>query len=188
MKAPGRWQRAARHWAWATPRAPARAKLPCGRWTRRNCPPGEFAFLVRQAVEVDNARVVVIDSLNGYLNAMPEERFLTAQMHELLAYLGERGVCTIMVVAQHGMIGSNVQSPVDTSYLADCVVLFRFFEHAGQVRRAVSVIKKRSGKHEDTIRELKTGPHGLDLSAPLSNFQGVLAGVPVLLTEKTGRD
>ncbi len=150
--------------------------------------PGEFAFLVRQAVEVDNARVVVIDSLNGYLNAMPEERFLTAQMHELLAYLGERGVCTIMVVAQHGMIGSNVQSPVDTSYLADCVVLFRFFEHAGQVRRAVSVIKKRSGKHEDTIRELKTGPHGLDLSAPLSNFQGVLAGVPVLLTEKTGRD
>jgi circadian clock protein KaiC len=116
---------------------------------------------------------------------MPEERFLTAQLHELLAYLGEQGVCTIMVVAQHGMIGGNVQSPIDTSYLADCVVLFRFFEHAGKVRRAISVIKKRSGHHEDTIRELKTSKRGLELSAPLSNFQGVLAGVPQLLAPET---
>ncbi len=142
--------------------------------------PGEFAHLVREAVEQDHASVVVIDSLNGYLNAMPEERFLTAQLHELLAYLGERGVCTILVVAQHGMIGDRVQTPIDTSYLADAVVLFRYFEHAGQVKRAISVIKKRSGPHEDTIRELKTGPQGIALSGPLTQLHAVLTGVPVL--------
>lgn len=140
--------------------------------------PGEFAHLVRESVEDDHARVIVIDSLNGYLNAMPEERFLTAQLHELLAYLGERGVCTILVVAQHGMIGTNMQTPVDTSYLADSVVLFRFFEDSGEVKRAVSVIKKRSGLHEHSIRELLTGPGGLALSAPLAKYQGVLTGVP----------
>ncbi|HET7537455.1 MAG TPA: ATPase domain-containing protein [Candidatus Didemnitutus sp.] len=143
--------------------------------------PGEFVHLVREAVEVRQARVVVIDSLNGYLNAMPQERHLSAQLHELLAYLGEQGVCTIMVVAQHGMIGQGVESPVDTSYLADCVVFFRFFEFQGEVRRAVSVLKKRSGKHEHSIRELKTGTKGLELSAPLTNFQGVLTGVPVMM-------
>jgi circadian clock protein KaiC len=149
--------------------------------------PGEFAHAVREAVEVHHATMVVIDSLNGYLNAMPEERFLNAQLHELLTYLGDQGVCTIMVVAQHGTIGGNVQAPLDTSYLADSVVLFRFFEDAGQVRRAVSVIKKRSGPHESTIRELKTGPRGLDLSAPLSNFQGVLSGVPHMIPAPVGK-
>ena len=145
--------------------------------------PGEFAHLVRESVERDHATVVVIDSLNGYLNAMTQERYLTAQLHELLAYLGERGVCTIMVVAQHGLVGGNMETPVDTSYLADSVLLFRFFEDAGRVKRAMSVIKKRSGPHEDTIRELRTGPGGITLSPPLTDFQGVLMGVPQRLSK-----
>jgi len=149
--------------------------------------PGEFAHMVREAVERDHATVVVIDSLNGYLNAMPEERFLTAQLHELLAYLGERGVCTILVVAQHGAIGGNIQTPIDTSYLADAVVLFRFFEYRGQVKRAVSVLKKRSGAHEDTIRELKTGPQGISLSEPLKEFHGILSGMSLLPGENAPR-
>ena len=132
--------------------------------------PGEFAFLVRQAVERDQARVVVIDSLNGYMNAMPEEQFLTAQLHELLTYLGRKGVTTILVVAQHGMVGSNMQSPVDTSYLADSVVLLRYFEYAGKVKKAISVVKKRSGAHEESIRELRFDEHGIHLSEPLAQF------------------
>jgi circadian clock protein KaiC len=140
--------------------------------------PGEFAFRVQQVVSEDNARVVVIDSLNGYMNAMPEERYLTAQLHELLSYLGRRGVATIMVVAQHGMFGSNMHSPVDTSYLADSVVLFRYFEYGGKVKKAISVIKKRSGAHEESIRELIFNADGIQLSAPLENFHGILTGVP----------
>src|SRR5262249_30310503 len=117
--------------------------------------PGEFTHRVRAAVDGSNdtpgAKVVVIDSLNGYLHAMPEERFLLAQLHELLAYLGHKGVVTFLIVAQHGLIGS-MQAPIDITYLADTVVLFRFFEAMGQVRQAISVMKKRSGKHERTIR------------------------------------
>jgi circadian clock protein KaiC len=116
--------------------------------------PGEFAYSVRHSVEKDKARVIVIDSLNGYMNAMPEERFLAAHLHELLTYLGRQGVTTFMMVAQHGMIGNNMQSPVDTSYLADSVVLLRYFEDAGKVKKAISVLKKRSGAHEQSIREL----------------------------------
>ncbi len=147
--------------------------------------PGEFAFLVRQAVERDHARVVVIDSLNGYLNAMPEEKFLTAQLHELLTYLGRRGVTTLMVVAQHGMMGVNMQSPVDTSYLADSVVLLRYFEYAGKVKKAISVVKKRSGAHEQSIRELRFDGTGIHLSEPLTQFRGLLTGIPVELTPQT---
>jgi circadian clock protein KaiC len=143
--------------------------------------PGEFTDLVRQAVENDDARVVVLDSLNGYMNSMPEEQFLTAQLHELLTYLGRRGVATFMVVAQHGLIGTNVQSPIDTSYLADSVVLLRFFEYAGRVKKAISVVKKRSGPHEETIRELFFDKTGIHLSEPLAQFQGILAGVPVVI-------
>ncbi len=143
--------------------------------------PGEFVHLVRQAVEKDNARVVVIDSLNGYMNAMPEERFLTAQLHELLTYLGRRGVTTLMVVAQHGMMGTNMTSPVDTSYLADSVVLLRYFEYAGKVKKAISVVKKRSGAHEESIRELFFDEKGIHLSEPLAKFRGILTGVPVEL-------
>jgi circadian clock protein KaiC len=147
--------------------------------------PGEFAWLVRESVEKHNARVVVIDSLNGYMNAMPEEQFLTAQLHELLTYLGRRGVTTLMVVAQHGMIG-DMQSPVDTSYLADCVVLLRYFEYAGKVKKAISVVKKRSGAHEESIRELRFDEKGIHLSEPLSNFRGILTGVPTeIMKDKT---
>jgi circadian clock protein KaiC len=140
--------------------------------------PGEFAHLVRQAVEVDQARVIVIDSLNGYLNAMPDERFLTTQLHELLTYLGHQGVTTLMVVAQHGMMGSGMQSPVDASYLADSVILLRYFENEGRVKKAISVLKKRSGAHEESIRELRFNRTGIHLSEPLVQFQGILTGVP----------
>jgi len=141
--------------------------------------PGEFAYMVREAVEVDKARVVVIDSLNGYMHAMPEERFLTAQLHELLTYLGRQGVTTLLVVAQHGMMGANMQAPVDTSYLADSVILFRYFEHEGRVKKAISVVKKRSGAHEESIREMHFDSQGIHLSAPLTQLRGVLTGVPV---------
>jgi circadian clock protein KaiC len=148
--------------------------------------PGEFAHIVRTAVERDAARVIVIDSLNGYMNAMPEEQFLTAQLHELLTYLGRRGVTTLMVVAQHGLMGTSVQSPVDTSYLADSVVLLRYFEHAGKVKKAISVVKKRSGQHEESIRELRFDGRGIHLSEPLVQFRGILSGVPFeLKSEKT---
>jgi circadian clock protein KaiC len=140
--------------------------------------PGEFIHVVRTAVEQDDARMIVIDSLNGYLQSMPEERFLIAQMHELLAYLAQRGVVTIMVVAQQGLLGS-MTSPVDISYLADTVVLTRYFESQGRVRKAVSVVKKRSGRHENTIREVSMGPNGITVGEPLAHFQGVLSGVPI---------
>jgi circadian clock protein KaiC len=140
--------------------------------------PGEFGWLVRQAVEVNGACVVVIDSLNGYMNSMPEEHFLTAQLHELLTYLGRRGVTTLMVTAQHGLMGTNMTSPVDTSYLADSVVLLRYFEYAGKVKKAISVVKKRSGPHEESIRELRFDENGIHLSEPLTRFRGIMTGVP----------
>jgi circadian clock protein KaiC len=143
--------------------------------------PGEFGWRVRRAVEDDNARVIVIDSLNGYRNSMPEEQFLTPQLHELLTYLGRRGVATIMVVAQHGLVGTSMQSPVDASYLADSVVIFRYFEYAGKVKKAISVMKKRSGAHEESIRELRFDKTGIHLSEPLSQFRGILTGSPVEL-------
>jgi len=143
--------------------------------------PGEFAHRVRRAAEGEGgkpgAKVVVIDSLNGYLNAMPEERFLTAQLHELLTYLGHKGVVTFLVVAQHGLVG-HMETPIDTTYLADTVVLFRYFEAAGEVRQAISVLKKRSGRHERTIRELTLGDNGITIGQPLKDFQGVLSGTP----------
>ncbi len=142
--------------------------------------PGEFVHTVRRAAEGADghppAHVVVIDSLNGYLHAMPEERFLTTQLHELLTYLGYKGVVTFLVLAQHGMVG-QMQSPIDTTYLADTVVLFRFFETAGEVRQALSVVKKRSGRHERTIRELRL-EGGIVVGKPLTEFQGVLTGTP----------
>jgi circadian clock protein KaiC len=141
--------------------------------------PGALVAAVRHSVERDGARFVVIDSLNGYLNAMPEERFLTIQMHELLSYLGQLGVISILVVTQHGMLGQGMVSPLDASYLADSVLLLRYFEHAGQIRQAISVVKKRTGGHERTIRELRMGQSGIEIGEPLQEFQGVLTGVPV---------
>lgn len=141
--------------------------------------PGEFAHYVQQSVEQKKTRIVVIDSLNGYTNAMPSERFLLIQLHELLMYLGQRGVLTILVMAQHGMTGSAMQTPVDISFLADTVILLRYFEAMGEVRQAISVVKKRRGSHERTIRELRLSGNGIIIGDPLREFQGVLTGVPL---------
>jgi circadian clock protein KaiC len=139
--------------------------------------PGEFSHRVRTAVE-DGTRVVVIDSLNGYLNAIPQVEAPLVRMHELLSFLNEREVCTLIVAAQHGIVGSQMATPLDVSYLADTVLLLRFFESAGLVRRALSVMKKRTGRHEAAIRELQIGPDRVHVGSPLSEFQGVLTGVP----------
>ena len=140
--------------------------------------PGEFISAIRQAVEIDGARVVIIDSLNGYLNAMPEERFVLVQLHELLAYLGQLGVLTLLISAQQGLIG-QMHSTLDVSYLADNVILMRYFEDEGAVKQAISVLKKRTGVHERTIRELSISNDGVTISEPLRHFRGVLTGVPV---------
>jgi circadian clock protein KaiC len=145
--------------------------------------PGEFAANVRKSVEADNARVVIIDSLNGYLSAMPDERFLILQMHELLTYLGQQGVLTILVLAQHGLVGP-MDTPLDISYLSDAVVMLRYFEVGGTVRRALSVVKKRSGNHEHTIREFRLGADGIRLGPPLREFSGIFTGNPRF----TGKD
>jgi circadian clock protein KaiC len=144
---------------------------------------GVFSHQVRQAVSQDGASVVVIDSLNGYLNAMPTERHLLMHMHELLNFLGQQGALTIAVVAQHGIVGQAMQTPVDVTYLADTVILLRYFEAGGEVRQALSVMKKRKGRHERTIRELRLGPGGIRIGRPLREFHGVLTGVPTF----TGR-
>ncbi len=149
--------------------------------------PGEFAHYIRECVEKTNSKIVIIDSLTGYLNAMPEEKFLIIQMHELLSYLSQMGVATFIIVAQHGLIGGGVHAPVDVSYLADNVILLRYFENFGEVRRALSVVKKRSGGHERTIREL-TFNKGLFLGDPLNNFQGVLSGLPVIMKSESIQD
>jgi circadian clock protein KaiC len=139
--------------------------------------PGEFAELIRTAVVERDLKVLVIDSLNGYLHAMPQEKFLTLQLHELLAFLSRRGVATIMILAQQGLMGL-MNTPIDLTYLADTVIITRYFEVLGRVKKAVSVVKKRGGYHEDTIRELHISNEGLNLGKPLENFQGVLTGVP----------
>jgi circadian clock protein KaiC len=142
--------------------------------------PGEFAHVVHRTVDERKASLVVIDSLNGYMNAMPNERFLALHLHELLAYLSQRGVTSILLMAQHGLIGADMQNPLEASYLADTVLLLRYFESIGEVRKAISVIKKRVGKHERTIREL-TFNDGITIGAPVRGFQGVLSGVPQLV-------
>jgi circadian clock protein KaiC len=140
--------------------------------------PGRFAHEVRRAVEA-GAEVVVIDSLNGYLNAMPEERYLTTHLHELFSYLNQKGVVTIMVVAQHGMfVGAGGAGDMDVSYLADTVLLFRYFEARGEILQAVSVFKKRTGSHERALRQLKISEQGVAVGEPLRDFRGVMTGVP----------
>lgn len=139
--------------------------------------PGELVHRIRQAVS-EGVQCVVLDSLNGYLNAMPGERYLTIQLHELLMYLGERGVATLLVGAHHGLVGTHMQAPVDASYLADTVLMLRYFESRGEVRQAISVVKKRGGTHERTIRELRLEPGGIRIGEPLRHFRGVLTGVP----------
>lgn len=139
--------------------------------------PGQFAHEVRRLVSENSVGMIVIDSLNGYQAAMPEEHSLILHMHELLQFLNRRGVSTFLTIAQHGLVGA-MQTPVDVTYLADTVLLLRFFEAKGHIRRALSVIKKRTGDHEHTIREFKVSPRGVELGAPLTDFHGVLTGVP----------
>lgn len=141
--------------------------------------PGQFARTVADTVHTLKVSLIVIDSLNGYLQAMPEERFLTVQLHELLAYLGHQGVATILVGVQQGLIGSQMQTPVDATYLADGVILMRYFEARGEVRQAISIMKRRGGNHERTIRELRLGKQGISVGEPLREFRGILTGVPV---------
>jgi circadian clock protein KaiC len=143
--------------------------------------PGQFVSRVRRLVDEENLRVLVIDSMNGLLNAMPNEQFLAMQLHELFSYLGQQGIATILTLAQHGVIGTSMNSPVDVSYLADTVLLFRYFERAGQIRQALSVVKKRSGPHERAIRELIFGEGTVYVGEPLTNFEGILTGVPKFL-------
>jgi circadian clock protein KaiC len=139
--------------------------------------PGQFVHLVQQNVQSGGARVVVIDSLNGYLQAIPGSKFLTIQLHELLAFLNHHGVVSLMTVAQHGLLGT-MNSPVDLTYLADTVILLRYFEQNGGIRKAVSVIKKRIGRHESTIREFMIQEDGIRVGPPLQEFHGVLTGIP----------
>lgn len=145
--------------------------------------PGEFAHRVRARADEAQAKVIVIDSINGYQASMPQENQLILHIHELLQYLNRQGANTFLTVAQHGLVG-DMKSPIDLTYLADTVVLLRYFEAIGQVRRAVSIVKKRTGSHESTIREYEIGKGGLTLGAPLTGFQGVLRGVPTFVGEQ----
>lgn len=165
---------------------PLRKHLDSGKITLRQVDPaeispGEFVHSVRELVQ-SGTKVVVIDSLNGFMNAMPGEEFLAMQMHELLSYLNQQGVATIITLAQHGVIGSD--SPVDISYLADSVLMFRYFEAGGTVKQAISVMKKRTGRHERTIRELSFKDGKIQVGAPLQHFEGVLTGVPRFVGER----
>jgi len=145
--------------------------------------PGEFVSRIRRMVDKEDLKVVVIDSMNGFLNAMPHEQFLAMQLHELLAYLGQQGIATLLTLAQHGFIGVT-ESPIDVSYLADTVLLFRYFESAGAIRKALSVVKKRSGPHERTIRELIFDKGTVRVGKPLTEFEGVLTGSPAFVGSK----
>jgi circadian clock protein KaiC len=140
--------------------------------------PGELVHAIRIAVEERQASLIVLDSLNGYLNSMPDEKFLIIQLHELLTYLGHHGVATVLVSAHHGLISAQMSSPVDASYLADAVLLMRYFEADGEVRQAISVVKMRGGEHERSIREFSMRAGRISVGEPLRDYRGVLTGVP----------
>jgi circadian clock protein KaiC len=150
--------------------------------------PGEFIAQIRKLVDNQELRLLVIDSMNGLLNAMPDEQYLAMQLHELFSYTGQQGIATIITLAQTGVIGTAMQSPVDVSYLADTILLFRYFERAGEIRQAISVVKKRSGSHERTIRELFMENGTVRVGKPLAEFEGVLTGVPRLLSDPSGKE
>jgi circadian clock protein KaiC len=139
--------------------------------------PGEFVHVVRHSVERENAGLIGIDSLNGYIYAMPEERFLALHIHELLSYLNQQSVITIMLLAQHGLIG-NTDVPINLTYVADAILLIRFFEAQGRIRRSISMMKKRGGAHEETLRELRLSSGGIEIGGVLEKFSGILSGVP----------
>ncbi|HYX33713.1 MAG TPA: ATPase domain-containing protein [Oligoflexus sp.] len=140
--------------------------------------PGEFAHLVVCAVKIDKAKLIVIDSLNGYLHAMIDKHFLLSQLHELFNFLNQQGVLTLVVVSQEGILGQDVSAPIEVSYLADTLIYLRFFEDRGRVRKAISVVKKRSSEHEETIREFRSTARGIEIGEPLESFHGVLSGHP----------
>jgi circadian clock protein KaiC len=146
--------------------------------------PGELVHAIRVAVEDRHSRLVMVDSLNGYLNSMPDEKFLIVQMHELLTYLGQAGVATILVASQQGMISSHMSSPVDASYLADAVVLLRYFESEGEVKQAISVVKMRGGDHERTIREFGMRGGRIAIGEQLRDYRGVFTGVPTKIAKQ----
>jgi len=167
-----------------------RANVAAGRVLLRQLDPaelslGQFNQVLRDAVERDAARVVIVDSLNGYLNAMMEERAVLVQLHEVLSYLNQNGVASLLTLALHGLLGSATRAPLDISYLADTVVLLRYFEAAGELRRAISVVKKRSGVHEQTIRELRLS-NPIVVGEPLREFSGVLTDAPAYIGESRG--
>jgi circadian clock protein KaiC len=149
--------------------------------------PGEFIDMVRDSVETGAVRTVIIDSLNGFLQAMPGEQFLALHLHELLTYLNNRGVVTLLILAQMGLVGSAMQTPIDVSYLADNILVLRYFEAKGEVRQAISMMKKRSGGHERSIRELHFGDNTIKVGKPLTDFQGILSGSPTSLAPIVGR-
>jgi len=146
--------------------------------------PGQFAHAVQHAVTQQAVHLVIIDSLTGYVHAMPDARFLTLHMHELLTWLAQQGAITLLVLDQHGLLEGPLHGPLDLSYLADTVLLFRYFEDRGTIRRAVSVIKRRSGPHEPTIREMTLGPQGISVGEPLTQFRGVLTGLPTYTRDR----
>jgi circadian clock protein KaiC len=145
--------------------------------------PGEFCQMVRASVESRDTRIVIIDSLSGYMQVMPESRFMEVHLFELLKFLNGRGVLSILIVTQHGILGSALESPIDVSYLIDTILLMRFFEANGEVNKAISVVKKRLGRHERSIRECQIGPRGLKVGDPLKKFHGVLTGIPAFRGE-----
>lgn len=149
--------------------------------------PGEFVDMVRESIEKQDVRAVLIDSLNGFLQAMPGEQFLALHLHELLTYLNNRGVLTLMVLAQMGLVGSAMQTPIDVSYLADNILVLRYFEVNGEVRQAISMMKKRSGGHERSIRELRFGEGTIKVGGPITDFQGILSGSLTALATTVAR-
>lgn len=145
--------------------------------------PGEMAEIIRRTVKENQSRIVIVDSLNGYLNSMPDEKFLIVQMHELLTYLGQQGVASILIAAHQGMVSAQMSSPVDMSYLADAVLLMRYFEADGEVHQAISVVKMRGGAHERSIREIRMRDGRIHVGEPLRNYRGVLTGTPQKVSE-----
>ena len=140
--------------------------------------PGEFSQIARRAITEGGVRLIVIDSLNGYLSAMAEERFLGLHLHELLSYLGQQGTTTLLVLNQQGLMTAAMQEALDASYIADAVILLRYFETGGELRKAISVVKKRTGRHERTIHELRSDEHGLSIGEPLRDMEGIMSGAP----------
>lgn len=177
----GTWLRRARQLGMAVDEQIASGRLHVHQIDPAELAPDEFVHLVRRSVEGDAARVVVIDSITGYFTAMPEARFLSLQMHELLSYLAEHGVASVITMAQSGMIGNQMRTAVDVSYLADTVVVLRYFEVEGRLRKALSILKKRSGAHENSICDVRFDARGIHVGEPLSELRGVLVGLPHVL-------